>query len=277
MNLVGQVFGNREVIREECTREDWLNIGLKVPSRTDKYKLTKCRNCGRVLPTLLRNMIEYPPKRCVFCSNIGNHSHVETDTNSWAIYEDYAVCNVIFKGKVVSFYIDSNEYEKVSRLTWRISQKRQKYYVITGSAKKGTMIYLHSYIYGPHDDDMEIDHIDGNSLNNRRANLHVVTRQENIDNQIATRIDNTIGIRGISFDKRNRKYTVDFNYHGVRYYTKQWNTIEEAVWCRYCYEEHFGIHALQNNPLANQYYILPNEKKDEIKQYVTSKILRNER
>lgn len=277
MNYVGQIFGTREIIRDYCTESDWINIGLKVPSRPDKYKLTKCRNCGSILPSEMRNLREQPPKRCVFCSNIGNHSKVDTLTNAWTLYEDYAVCNVLYNNKIVSCYIDADDYEKVSVLTWRIAKKRQKYYVISGSVKKGTMIYLHSFIYGEYDSELEIDHIDGNSLNNRKSNLRAISRQSNIDNQIATRIDNQIGIRGIAFVKHSKKYKVDFHFHGRRYYTRDWNTIEEAVWCRYCFEEMFGINSIKNNPLAEQYYTLGSKRREEIQKYVHDAILRNER
>lgn len=277
MNFVGQTFGNRKVLRNRCYDEDWTNLELKVPQRKDKYKLTKCLNCGKIIPIQTRYLMRNPPKRCVFCSNIGNHSKIKTETNSWVVYDDYAVCNVMYKNDVVGFYIDACDYVNASKYTWRISKKRQKYYVISGSAKKGTMQYLHRFIYGDADRDLEIDHIDGNSLNNRRNNLRAVDRQTNIDNQRATRIDNQIGIRGVSFDKKAKVFHVDFSYHGTRYYMHSWKTIEEAVWCRKCLEEYFGIEAIKNNPLAEQYYGLEEEKANEIQQYVLDQILRNKR
>ena len=277
MDYIGQRFGNRIIVGNNCTAENWTSLGLRIPARPDKYKLTKCLNCGSVLPCSLKNLVAQPPKRCVLCSNIGNHSNVETLTNTWAIYDDCAVCNVVFHKQIVSFYVDSKDYDMVSEYTWRISQKRQKYYAVTGSAKKHTQLYLHALIFGNIPDGFEIDHIDGNSLNNQRNNLRAVSRQENIDNQRATRIDNQIGIRGVVCDKRSGKYQVDFYYHGRRYYTKPWETIEEAVWCRYCFEDHFGIPALKNNPLAKQYFTLDAITRDAVLQYVQEKILRNER
>lgn len=275
MDYIGQIFGNREIIRDYCVEADWTKYGMKVPNRVDHYKLTRCLNCGRVLPSLMKNLRCQPPKRCVYCSNIGNHSNIKPETNSWAVYDDYAVCNIIYDGKVVSFYIDSNDYDRTKVHVWRISKKRQKYYVITGSKKKNTMIYLHAFILGEHADGYEIDHIDGNSLNNRRSNLRLVSRQENIDNQIATRIDNQIGIRGIA--KIRNKYKVDFHYHGKRFYTKDWPTINDAVWCRYCFEDYYNLPSIKNNPLAEQYLTLDDNRKEEIRQYVMDKILENER
>jgi hypothetical protein len=184
---------------------------------------------------------------------------------------------VTYNNEIVSFYIDIDDYENVSQYTWRISKKRLKYYVITGSFKKGTMRYLHNLIVGSVPNGYEVDHIDGNSLNNRSKNLRIVSRQENVDNQRATRIDNQIGIRGIAYSRANKNYKVDFYYHKNRFYTKDWQSIEEAVWCRYCFEEYFGLDLIRNNPLVNQYDILSTEEKEKIHQYVLQQILRNER
>lgn len=277
MDYIGMRYGNRVIVANTCDDRDWTDIGLKVPTCKNKYKLTKCLNCGHIIPCMMRNLTENPPKRCVFCSNIGNHSSVKTETNAWTVFEDYAICNVVYKDKIIGFCIDIDDYDTANQFVWRIAQKKQKYYVISGSVKKGTAVYLHTLIYGIVDDGYEIDHIDGNSLNNRRSNLRVVTHQENIDNQRATRIDNQIGIRGITYNKSSKQYKVDFHYHGVRYYTKDWHTIEEAVWCRTCFEDHFGLHAIRSNPLTTQYDTLSKEQKESINTYVQEIILRNER
>lgn len=272
IDFSNQQFGTRLIIKNTCEPEDWTRIGKPVPDRPDKYVLGKCLNCGAILPTHKKNLIYQPPKRCVFCSNIGNHYNLETDTNSWVQRDDIAICNVIYNKQVISFTIDVNEYEKVSQYIWRISKKKNKYYVISGSLKKGTMIYLHQMIMNETREGMEIDHIDGNSLNNRRSNLRWTSHQENVDNIQATRIDNTIGIRGISYDKRGKKYTVDFNYHGKRYYFKPWKTIEEAVYCRYCLEKNFGLNLVEKNPLLQHYKLNDELLKSEIEQYVLLKI-----
>lgn len=277
MDYVGQIFGNREIVKNQCVDSDWTLLGLRIPTRPDKYVLTRCLNCGTIIPCEISNLHRYPPKRCVLCSNIGNHSKVEPKTNTWVSKNDIAICNVKYKDEIISFYIDIDNYEDVSQYTWRISKKRSKYYVITGSFKKGTMRYLHNLIIGDVPEGYEIDHIDGNSLNNMSKNLRIVNRQENVDNQRATRIDNQIGIRGIVYNRANKKYQVDFNYHKNRFYTKDWKSIQEAVWCRYCFEEYFGLTLIKNNPLANQYDTLSAGEKEEIHQYVLKQILRNER
>jgi hypothetical protein len=273
IDYTGMQFGNRLIIRNYCIDDDWLSIGKIIPEkRKDQYVLGKCLNCGSIIPTDKRNMKIQPPKRCTFCSNIGNHHQIKTNTNSWVIKNDIGVCNVLFKNQVVNFLVDSDMVDICKQYVWRIAQKRNKYYVVTGSSKKGTMIYLHQMILGKPDDNNEIDHIDGNSLNNTRSNLRYVSHQENVDNIKATRIDNQIGIRGISYDRRGKKYVVDFTYHDKRYYVKPWNTIEEAVWCRRCFEDYFGLELVKNNPLSKLYELENNQLKEEIKSYVYSKI-----
>lgn len=274
--LVGQQFGNRLVLKDSCVSEYWDILGFNLPKNTGKYVLAECVNCGHILPTLKRNLYS-APKRCVFCSNIGNHSNITTATNAWTVYDTYAICNILYKNEIVSTYIDVEDYEVASKYSWRISKKKLKYYVVSGSFKKGTMIYLHQLVFGNDSTKMEIDHIDGNSLNNMKSNLRLVTHQENVDNIRATRIDNQIGIRGIVYNKNRKLYQVDFTYHGKRYYVKSWKTIEEAVWCRYCLEQHFGISAIVNNPLSEKYFNLSIDKKDCIQKYIHEIILRNER
>lgn len=269
----GQKIGNRLIIRDMCVPEDWININQSPPDDMRSYKLTKCLNCGKILPGSLPSLLRYPPKRCVFCSNIGNRQNVKTSTNKWKIYNDYAVCTIKYKDEEVETYIDKQDFEEVQKRQWRISIKRRKYYVVSGTFKKGTMIYLHQLIYGEVKKGIEIDHIDGDSLNNRRSNLRAVTHQENVDNFRNNRTDNKLGIRGVSPDKRNGLYCVDFTHHGDRYYFKPWKTIEEAVWCRHSVEEIFGLSILENNPLFEKYNTLPETQKEEIEQYVKSKVV----
>lgn len=67
--------------------------------------------------------------------------------------------------------------------------------------------------------DFEIDHCDGDGLNNRWLNLRPAEHQQNSYNT-KLRVDNKTGVKGVSYDCSRGKYAVDLNgRHFGRYAT----------------------------------------------------------
>lgn len=269
-NYEGQIFGTRQIIRNTCTEEELISHFGSMPKNPSRYRMGKCLICGNEAPILVSGLIKNPPKRCALCSGINNKSKKESKTNTWTLYDDYAVLNILHSKGVTSAYIDLDDYEKVSSRVWRVSKKKNKYYLVSGSKRKGNDIYMHRLIMDSDiPDGYEVDHIDGNSLNNRRDNLRIVTRIQNIQNSKA-RIDNKIGIRGIS--KYGNRYIVDFSFNNKRYYFTHWLNLQDAVYCRNFAEKHFDLHMLENNPLAKQYLTGTKEYESKMMSYVESVI-----
>lgn len=269
-SYVGQKFGNRTVISDVCSAEDWDRIGKALPSDMSRYRLTRCERCGHVIPALISHMKKNSPAGCSFCTCMNHLSTQPTLTCSFAKYDTYAVINIRWKNGTAQAYIDADDYDDVSKFRWRVSKKKNKLYVITGSGKN--QVYLHRFIMREVDvpDGYEIDHVDGNSLNNRRCNLRVVSRLDNIHNT-AVRIDNTIGIRGVSKCGK-RVWCTDFVYNKTRFYFKHWKTVEEAVWCRYVAETYFGMDTLLKNPNKDQYLTLTDEQKTSVEEHTIQRI-----
>lgn len=271
IDYTNEIIGNRQIVRNYCINSDWTRLGLQVPTNASKYRLGKCLVCNETMPVDVKILKRFPPKRCAFCSNIGSKSTLPIRTNTWAIHEDYAVLNILYNNTIVSAYVDVEDVSKCQSKSWRVSKKRNKFYAVSGSKKNG-MIYLHQFIFGkPKEIGLEIDHIDGNSLNNRKANLRYLPRSENA-RLTSVRIDNEIGIRGVSYNKKGKVYQSDFIYDHKRFFFKNWKTIEEAIWCRYCCEQAFGMTTLINNPLFEQYNNLSLQEKNKISFYVSEKI-----
>lgn len=195
--------------------------------------------------------------------------------NKYTELKDCILLEVKYKEEYIPTYFDKEDLEKVQKKHWRASHKKNKIYLCTGKSGNSEcpLTYLHNYLMGyTPQPKIEIDHIDGNSCNNRKSNLRLVTRQANIDNTKA-RIDNKIGIRGVCKINKTGKYKCDSSYHGQRFYFRDWKTVEEAVYNRKIAEEYFGIETLNRNPLAKQYLDKLSEKqKQEIANYVYEKI-----
>jgi hypothetical protein len=84
-----------------------------------------------------------------------------------------------------------------------------------------------------------VDHIDGDSLNNKRSNLRQITRQQNGLNK-KTPTTNTSGHIGVRFDKKRDRWKALVSYEG-KSYSKYLNNKHDAIIWRYTKEkELFG-------------------------------------
>jgi hypothetical protein len=87
--------------------------------------------------------------------------------------------------------------------------------------------------------DDQIDHIDGNSLNNKIQNLKSASNQENCRNQ-RKRLNNTTGHPNIYWHTGKKKYSVSLRFNGKLNHIKDYQTLEEAIigrdlaWTNYC-------------------------------------------
>jgi hypothetical protein len=85
-------------------------------------------------------------------------------------------------------------------------------------------IYLHRLISGA-PDGMDIDHIDGDGLNNRASNLRVTTHSQNMQNQ-RLGIRNTSGVKGVSWNKNARRWVARIKFNGKNKYIGLYDTLD---------------------------------------------------
>lgn len=101
--------------------------------------------------------------------------------------------------------VDDSDYEWLSQWKWQYS-KRFGYAERTvhqnGKSRKKRM---HQVIMGEPPEGMEIDHIDGNKLNNQRSNLRFVTRSQNNMNA-KKRVNTTSRYKGVHFERYTGKW-----------------------------------------------------------------------
>jgi hypothetical protein len=81
--------------------------------------------------------------------------------------------------------IDDEDYDMVNFFSWHVMKRKTNIYVGTQACvlnKKNIMITLHWLLIRNVPKGYEIDHIDGNALNNQKSNLRVVTHTQNMKN-----------------------------------------------------------------------------------------------
>lgn len=109
-----------------------------------------------------------------------------------------------------------------------VHPKGYKHGVLQNKTVKAHRV-IYKLIHGV--DPEEIDHIDGNSSNNRIENLRSVSHAENMKNQ-KTPITNSTGHIGISFYKASGKWMASIGDSGESIFLGYFDNIENAITAR---------------------------------------------
>ena len=75
---------------------------------------------------------------------------------------------------------------------------------------------------------MLVDHINGNGLDNRRANLRICTHNDNMKNQVVHRI-NKLQAKGVYLPKGKKRYKATITFNGRKIRLGTFGTVEEAA------------------------------------------------
>lgn len=96
--------------------------------------------------------------------------------------------------------VDDEDYEKLAKYKWH--SRVTKNTVYAKRSEHGKTIYLHKEILSSND---MIDHINGNGLDNRRSNLRICTRSENLMNSKKPKAPATSKYKGVHKVKKGSK------------------------------------------------------------------------
>lgn len=217
IDLTGKRFGKLYVIGRDGylnNQKAWLcrcDCGNEV--RVRSFDLRNCtRSCGCLRYEIDRIQTEY---------------RIDGDT---------AIC---YARDGTEFYVDSEDVNRIKDKPWYVSPRG--YLVTSILSENKNLTFLHRYIMGEIEGGKEIDHKDGNKLNNRKNNLRICTRQENIWN-IKNRPTNKYGFTGV--DIHNGKWRARISYNNRLMDVGYYKTYKDAVMARYNAEQkYFGEYA----------------------------------
>lgn len=128
---------------------------------------------------------------------------------------------VIIRGRVV--LIDDTDIPLLVGRKWGI-QFAPNGRVYVRSTNPQPQIYLHRLLLNAAPG-ADIDHINGNSLDNRRCNLRTATRSQNNANG---RWDNPTGFRGVAL-RKNGRFVAKITIKGYQSYLGSFGSAEEAA------------------------------------------------
>jgi hypothetical protein len=121
---------------------------------------------------------------------------------------------------------DGEDLQVVQTHRWHMVRKG---YCATTGAGRGAR-FLHRMVLnlgGMAQDAVEVDHINGNKLDNRRMNLRKVSRAENAQNLGVSR-NSTTGVRGVIWDRVRQQYRAEMRVAGKRHYAGRFLSLSEA-------------------------------------------------
>ncbi len=124
--------------------------------------------------------------------------------------------------------IDAADVPLVGMWNWTAKVSNTNVYAKRNdtSQKPHRALYLHRAIMGaPHD--MEVDHRDGDGLNNSRKNLRVATHAQNSCN-VKLRSSNSSGFKGACWCKRRGMWVAHIRIKGVQTHLGYFDTAEQA-------------------------------------------------
>jgi hypothetical protein len=146
-------------------------------------------------------------------------------------------------------FLLSEEDADLASLVWASVKPKAKHYITRNKPKAiGGTIYLHRLVaermgHDMSDRTLNVDHMNGDTTDNRRENLRIVSLTENARNRVGWK-NSKSGIMGVGWDNSRQKWTAyigDGTPNGIK--LGRFDTKEEALEARLAAERRiWGVH-----------------------------------
>lgn len=145
--------------------------------------------------------------------------------------------------------VDDEDYDRLSKFNWHVSSKGYaRRNANTGSRDGRSTVYMSKEIVDA-PVGLQIDHKDGNKLNNQKENFRFVDNSTNCQNRKQN--NNSTGYIGVVFHKASQKFIAQIGHQKKRIHLGSFITKEEAA---KAYDEaatkFFGPDALTNEKVS---------------------------
>lgn len=230
-DLTGQKFGLLTVIQQTKKPENYKTKGV--------YWICKC-DCGNIKTIFTRRLIDGKAKSCG-CNNLACGK--KTTKNDFCIKDNFAY--IYIPNSKNRCIIDADDLEKVLKHHWNMSKKGYIYSKFMEN-KISKIVYIHRLVLGVKDKRI-VDHINGNPLDNRKCNLRIVSRLENVWNHKEF-ITNTSGFTGIKKNKKGKEWSAFIGYKNKYIHLGSFDNKQDAINARKTAEiKYYGEYRRKEN------------------------------
>lgn len=135
---------------------------------------------------------------------------------------EFSFGDIVRKIKLTQGYdtvVDDEDFERVAQFKWYAWVGRTSVYAVRhpGTGKENRpLVYLHREILVSRPG-YEIDHVNRDTLDNRRCNLRYANRSQNNSNK-GKQKNNTSGYKGVHWGKACKKWVAMIRHKHCRYY-----------------------------------------------------------
>lgn len=224
-DLTGKVF-NRLTVLEQ--------VDDHITKSGDRRAYWKCIcECGNITFStgkLLKNgdkqscgclMKEKASEHCkTFAKPMRNESSLQIN-----LIDEHGLYGKCLLNNKEFMYFDMDDYDLIKNYCWKTHYHKDGYKVVQAKVN-GAIIHLHKLIGFKN-----CDHIDHNTLNNRKYNLRQATPSQNAMNA-SLRKNNKSGIKGVYWDTRESRWIAKIGYNHAHVRIGAYTNKEDAVIAR---------------------------------------------
>ena len=236
-----------------------LYSGFKNTNTKTNIKTWQCLcDCGNECNVLELDLINNSTNSCG-CLQKERTSEANKKYNKYDLSGDYGIgytynidpTDICHKRNY--FYFDLEDYKKIKKYCWCFNNNG---YLISNlwdsNKKKNYKLLLHKIILDiSKTKKIHIDHIHHNKFDNRKKELRICTPQQNGQNCVISK-NNTSGVKGVSYNKRAKKWISYIRYDNSTLHLGYFDTFEEAVKARKEAEDkYFGEYSYDNSMNMN--------------------------
>lgn len=158
--------------------------------------------------------------------------------NKYFIDGEVVTVFIKYKKEVLETLVDIDDLEKIKNynVTWYGNERNGNVYVVANNSfieGKAKVIKLHQLIldFPSRNKELVVDHINRDTLDNRKENLRIVTRVENAQNS-GLPSNNKSGVKGVHFNEKDKVWVARISINGKRKSLGTHHNKEDAIKAR---------------------------------------------